>query len=206
MSASGRSTDTPRYFRSASELREWLEKNHGAVSELWIGFFNQRSDQKGITYREALDEALCFGWIDGVRKSVDEGRYVQRFTPRRARSKWSLVNIKRVGELKALGRMCAPGLSVFEGRDPTRSGVDSVARANAKLTGALERQFRANARAWAFFQSRPPGYRRLAAWFVMSAKKDETRLKRLATLIAVSAKGRPLPGLDRPPRPVKPKS
>ena len=206
MSASGRSTDAPRFFRSPSELRAWLEKNHGAASELWIGFFNQRSGQKGITYREALDEALCFGWIDGVRKSVDEGRYVQRFTPRRARSKWSLVNIKRVGELKALGRMCAPGLAAFDGRDLTRSGVDSLARANAKLTGALERQFRANAPAWAYFQSRPPGYRRLAAWFVMSAKKDETRLKRLATLIAVSAKGRPLPGLERPPRAAKPKS
>jgi uncharacterized protein YdeI (YjbR/CyaY-like superfamily) len=142
-----------------------------------------------------------------VRKSVDEGRYMQRFTPRRARSMWSLVNIKRVGELRALGRMCAPGLSAFEKRDEKTSGVDSRARAKAKLTGALERQFRADARAWAFFQSRPPGYRHLSTWFVMSAKKDETRLKRLATLIELCAKGRLLPGLDRqPPRRAKPKS
>ena len=204
MSASGQGAKTPRFFRSASELRAWLEKNHDSVSELWVGFFNQRSGRTGITYKEALDEALCFGWIDGVRKSVDEGRYAQRFSPRKARSMWSLVNMKRVGELKALGRMCAPGLAAFDRRDEKRSGVDSIARANAKLSGALERQFRANARAWAFFQSRPPGYRHLSTWFVMSAKKDETRLKRLATLIDLCAKGRLLPGLDRPPRAAKP--
>jgi uncharacterized protein YdeI (YjbR/CyaY-like superfamily) len=206
MSASGQSAKSPRFFRSPSDLRAWLEKNHGSVSELWVGFFNQRSGKTGITYKEALDEALCFGWIDGVRKSVDEGRYTQRFTPRTARSMWSLVNIKRVGELTTLGRMCAPGLSAFDRRDAKTSGVDSLERANAKFTGALERQFRANAPAWAFFQSRPPGYRHLGTWFVMSGKKDETRLKRLATLIELCAKGRLLPGLDRGPRPTKPKS
>jgi uncharacterized protein YdeI (YjbR/CyaY-like superfamily) len=206
VSASGQRAQTPRFFRSASDLRAWLERNHDSVSELWIGFFNQRSGKTGITYREALDEALCFGRIDGVRKSVDEGRYAQRFTPRKARSMWSLVNMKRVGELKGLGRMCAPGLAAFDRRDEKRSGVDSLERANAKLSGALERRFRANARAWAFFQSRPPGYRHLGTWFVMSAKKDETRLKRLAILIELCAKGRLLPGLDRGPRPAKAKS
>jgi uncharacterized protein YdeI (YjbR/CyaY-like superfamily) len=205
MSASGRPAPTPRYFRGASEFRAWLEKSHGSTSELWVGFFNQRSGKTGITYREALDEALCFGWIDGVRKSVDEGRYMQRFSPRTARSMWSLVNLKRVEELKAQGRMCAPGLAAFDGRDAKRSGVDSLARTNARLTGALERRFRANARAWAFFQSRPPGYRHLATWFVVSAKKDETRLRRLDSLIALCAKGRLLPGLDRPSKPTKPK-
>jgi uncharacterized protein YdeI (YjbR/CyaY-like superfamily) len=206
VSASGQSAQTPRFFRSASEWRAWLEKNHDSVPALWVGFFNQRSGKTGITYREALDEALCFGWIDGVRKSVDAGRYTQRFTPRKARSMWSLVNINRVGELKALGRMGAPGLAAFDGRDEKRSGVDSLARANARLSGALQRQFRANARAWAFFESRPPGYRHLSTWFVMSAKKEETRLKRLATLIELCAKGRLLPGLDRGPRPAKTKS
>ncbi|HEU0107620.1 MAG TPA: YdeI/OmpD-associated family protein [Vicinamibacteria bacterium] len=205
MSARGGSAKAPRFFRSADELRAWLEKAHDSLSELWIGFFNQRSGQTGITYKQALDEALCFGWIDGVRKSVDEGRYMQRFTPRKARSIWSLVNIKRVGELRALGRMCAPGLAAFARRDEKRSGVHSFERANVKWTGALERQFRASAPAWAFFQSQPPGYRRLATWFVMSAKKDETRLKRLATLITLCAKGRRLPGLDRAPRPSKAK-
>ena len=205
MSASGRSAPAPLFFRSGSELRAWLEKNHDSVPELWIGFFNQRSGKTGITYREALDESLCFGWIDGVRKSVDEGRYMQRFTPRKARSMWSLVNMKRVEELKALGRMCAPGLAAFDRRDAKTAGVHSLQSANARLTGALERRFRANARAWAFFQARPPGYRRLSAWFVMSAKKDETRLRRLDSLIALCAKGRLLPGLDRTPKPSKPK-
>jgi len=205
LSARGHSAEAPRFFRSADELRAWLEKNHDGASELWIGFFNQRSGKVGITYKEALDEALCFGWIDGVRKSVDEGSYMQRFTHRQARSIWSLVNIKRVGELKALGRMCAPGLAAFERRDEKRASVQSFERANATLSGALERRFRANARAWAFLQSQPPGYRRLATFFVMSAKKDETRLKRLATLIALCARGRRLPGLDRAPRPSKAK-
>ena len=205
MSASGRSAQAPRFFRSASDFRLWLEKNHDSVSELWAGFFNQRSGKTGITYREALDEALCFGWIDGVRKSVDEGRYTQRFTPRKARSVWSLVNIKRVGELKELGRMGAPGLAAFDRRNEKRAGVQSFERANARLSGALERRFRASARAWAFFQSQPPGYRRITTFMVMSAKKDETRLKRLAKLIALCERGRRFPILDRRPRPSKPK-
>jgi uncharacterized protein YdeI (YjbR/CyaY-like superfamily) len=206
LSAGGHSPQAPRFFRSADELRAWLEKNHDGTSELWLGFFNQRSGQTGITYRQALDEALCFGWIDGVRKSVDEGRYMQRFTPRKARSVWSLVNIKRVGELKALGRMCAAGLAAFARRDEKRAKAHSSERANVRLTGALERRLRANARAWAFLQSQPPGYRRIAAWFVMSAKKDETRLKRLATLIALCEKGRRFPMLERTPRPAKPRT
>jgi uncharacterized protein YdeI (YjbR/CyaY-like superfamily) len=205
MSASGRSAPAPRYFRNGAELRAWLEKNHDSVSELWIGFFNQRSGKTGITYREALDESLCFGWIDGVRKSVDEGRYVQRFTPRRARSIWSLVNIKRVRELQKLGRMCAPGLAAFEKRDEKKSGVYSFERANVAFDEALERRFRANARAWAFFQERPPGYRRVSTWFVMSAKRDETRLRRLDYLIALCADGRVFPMFERKSRPSKPK-
>lgn len=206
MSARGHSPQAPRFFRSADELRAWLEKAHDSVSELWIGFFNQRSGQTGITYKQALDEALCFGWIDGVRKSVDEGRYMQRFTPRKARSIWSLVNIKRVGELKALGRMCAPGLAAFARRDEKQARAHSFERANVRLSGALERRFRANAPAWAFFQSQPPGYRRIATFFVMSAKKDETRLERLATLIALCEKGRRFPMLERTPRPAKPRT
>ena len=194
---SAKSEPAPRYFRSAAELRAWLEKNHDSASEVWVGFYNQRSGKTGITYRDALDEALCFGWIDGVRKSVDEGRYRQRFSPRRARSMWSLVNIKRVRELEAAGRMCAPGRAAFDRRDAKTSGADSIARAKAAFTSALERRFRANAKAWAFFQARPPGYRHLATWFVVSAKKDETRLRRLDTLIALCAHGRLLPGLDR---------
>jgi uncharacterized protein YdeI (YjbR/CyaY-like superfamily) len=206
MSAGGRTEKTPRFFRSGSDFRAWLEKAHDSVSEVWVGFFNQRSGKTGITYKQALDEALCFGWIDGVRKSLDEGRYTQRFTARKARSAWSLVNIQRVGELTARGRMCAPGLAAFARRDEKQSRAQSSERTNARLTGALERRLRANARAWAFLQSQPPGYRRIAAWFVMSAKKDETRLKRLARLIALCEKGRRFPMFERAPRPAKPRS
>lgn len=190
---------TPRFFRSAADLRQWLMKNHATTKELLLGFYNQRSSKKGITYKEAVDEALCFGWIDGVRKSVDDGRYTGRFTPRRARSVWSLVNIKRVGELEALGRMTAPGREAFARRDEKRSGIYSFERERAQLGADLEKRFRASARAWAFFQSRPPGYQRICVWWVVSAKKEETRLRRLATLIEVSAKGLPIPGLDRRP-------
>jgi uncharacterized protein YdeI (YjbR/CyaY-like superfamily) len=190
---------TPRFFRSGADFRRWLMKNHATAKELLVGFYNQRSAKKGITYKEAVDEALCFGWIDGVRKSVDDGRYTGRFTPRRARSVWSLVNIKRVGELEALGRMTAAGREAFARRDEKRSGIYSFEREHAELGADLEKRFRAHARAWAFFRSRPPGYQRLCTWWVVSAKKDETRLRRLATLIEVSAKGLPIPGLDRRP-------
>ena len=132
-----------------------------------------------------------------MRKSVDDGRYTERFTPRRARSIWSLVNIKRVGELEALGRMTDAGREAFARRDAKRSGIYSFERERAQLGEDLEQRFRANARAWAFFQARPPGYQRLCIWWIVSAKKEETRLRRLATLIEVSAKGRPLPGLER---------
>ena len=191
MSASGRNTDTPRYFRSASELREWLEKNHGAVSELWIGFFNQRSDQKGITYREALDEALCFGWIDGVRKSLGTDSYMIRFTPRKPGSTWSAVNVGRVEELSRLGRMRPAGFAAFEKRSEAKTGTYAYEqKEDAALEKAEEKQFRANKPAWEFFQSQPPWYRRTAIWRVVSAKKEETRKKRLAKLIEESAQGR----------------
>jgi uncharacterized protein YdeI (YjbR/CyaY-like superfamily) len=192
----------PRFFRTAEELRTWLEKNHARAEELILGFYNQRSARKGLSYKEALDEALCFGWIDGVRRSMDEERYCQRFTPRRARSNWSLVNIKRVAELEEAGRMTTPGREAFARRDPKKTGVYSFEqqRERAQLAPDLEARFRANARAWTFFQSRPPGYQRLCTWWIASAKKEETRLRRLAILMECSAKEKPIPGLDRTPR------
>jgi uncharacterized protein YdeI (YjbR/CyaY-like superfamily) len=191
----------PRFFRSAAELRAWLEKNHGRAKELVLGFYNQRSARKGISYKEAVDEALCFGWIDGVRRSLDEERYTGRFSPRRPRSIWSRVNIKRVAELEAAGRMTAPGREAFARLDPKRTGVYSfeAQRERAQLGPDLEARFRANAPAWSFFQSRPPGYQRLCTWWIASAKKEETRLRRLAVLIECSAKGEPIPGLERRP-------
>lgn len=178
-------------------MRRWLEKNHATARELWVGFYKKGSGRASVTYPEALDEALCFGWIDGVRKTVDAASYVQRFTPRRPRSNWSRVNIKRVSELKAAGRLAPPGVAAFAQRDPARVDQYSFENAPRVLPPDYERTFSANARAWAFFQAQPPGYRRLAAFYVMSAKKEETRARRLKALIALSAKGRRL--TDRPP-------
>jgi uncharacterized protein YdeI (YjbR/CyaY-like superfamily) len=193
----------PRFFRSPDELRRWLEKNGTTQGELWVGFHNRRSGRAGLAYKQALDEALCFGWIDGVRHNVDDGRYTIRFTPRRARSIWSLVNIERMKELIALDRVTPAGREAFARRDPRRSGVYSFERAAASLGPAFERRFRANADAWAYFQSQPPWYRRTSTYWVTSAKKEETRLRRLETLIARSAEGLPIKELDRRPADVK---
>jgi len=178
-----------KFFSNASKFRQWLDKHHDRESELWVGFYKKQSGKPSITYPEALDEALCYGWIDGIRKSIDDVSYKIRFTPRQAKSTWSLVNIKRVEELKRLGRMRASGLNAFETRDPKRSGIYSFENRPRKLAPVYEKKFQSNKRAWAFFQAQPPGYQRIASWYVMSAKKDETRLRRLATLISESEKG-----------------
>jgi len=174
------------YFKSAADFRKWLEANHATVSELWIGFYKKASGKVGITYAEALDEALCFGWIDGVRKRVDEASYTNRFSPRRTKSIWSLINTRRVEQLRALGRMAEAGLKAFAARDPKRTGIYSFE--NARLDETAERKFKTSKRAWAFFQAQPPGYRRLVMHWVASAKRQETRDSRLKRLIAVSAK------------------
>lgn len=181
---------TPQFFKTPIHLRRWLEKNHASATELWIGMYRKASGKGGITYDEALEEALCFGWIDGVRKRLDDESYVQRFTPRTAKSYWSAVNIKRVAELKSAGRMHASGLATFERRDASKTGAYSFERQNAKLEPAHEKQFRAKAKAWAFFESQAPWYRRVAVHWVTSAKKEETRQRRLETLIKDSAAGR----------------
>jgi uncharacterized protein YdeI (YjbR/CyaY-like superfamily) len=178
----------PTYFRSPAEFRRWLEKNHGGTAELFVGFHKKSSGEASITYSEALDEALCFGWIDGVRKSVDDSRYTIRFTPRRPDSKWSAVNIRKAEALKAAGRMKSPGLAAFDGRDPVKAGYSYEEQPRA-LDSACEEQFRAHPKAWEFFQAQPPGYQRMVSFWVMSAKKDETRLRRLEQLIDLSARG-----------------
>jgi len=186
------------FFRSQSAFRRWLEKHHGEARELWVGFFRKESGKGGITYPEALDEALCFGWIDGLRKRVDEASYAIRFTPRKADSIWSAVNIKRVDELTKLGRMKAPGLAAFKSRDVQKAQRYSYERNNCKLDPAHEKLFKANAKAWEFFRAQAPGYQRTATWWVVSAKKEETRLKHLATLIQDSENGRKIGPLDYP--------
>src|SRR6266568_553956 len=177
------------FFETSSEFRTWLEEHHNTTQEVWVGFYKTSSGKPSITWPEAVDEALCYGWIDGIRKSIDEVSYTIRFTPRQAKSTWSLVNIKRVEELKRLGRMRASGLKAFENRDPKRSGIYSFENRPRKLDPVYEKKFQSNKRAWAFFQAQPPGYQRTASWYVMSAKKDETRMRRLATLIGESEKG-----------------
>jgi uncharacterized protein YdeI (YjbR/CyaY-like superfamily) len=182
----------PTFFKTPRHFRRWLEKNHASATELWIGFYRKASGRGGLTYEQALEEALCFGWIDGVRRRQDDEAYVQRFTPRTAKSYWSAVNIKRAETLKGAGRMHEAGLAAFERRDTARTKAYSFERETAKLDRAQQRQFRANDRAWTFFESQPPGYRRLATHYVTSAKKEETRQRRLETLIRDSAAGRRL--------------
>lgn len=178
-------------FKSAAEFREWLEENCATANELWLGFYNQRSKQKSITYREALDAALCFGWIDGVRKSVNETTYKQRFTPRKPKSYWSAINIKRAEELIELGRVAPAGMEAFE-RRTSDSGKYSFESRPKKLPPPYEKQFQASQEAWEFFQAQAPHYQRTASFWVVSAKQEKTRQRRLATLISDSAAGRRL--------------
>jgi uncharacterized protein YdeI (YjbR/CyaY-like superfamily) len=178
-------------FKSVAEFREWLEKNHATANELWLGFYNQRSKKKNFSYRAALDEALCFGWIDGIRKSINETTYKQRFTPRKEKSYWSAINIKRVQELTKLGRMAPAGMQAFE-RRTSDSGKYSFESRPKKLPAGYEKQFKANEEAWKFFRSQAPWYQRTATFWVVSAKQEETRQRRLATLIGDSAAGRRL--------------
>jgi uncharacterized protein YdeI (YjbR/CyaY-like superfamily) len=180
------------YFRNAAEFRRWLQKHHDTATELWIGFYKKGSGKTGISYPEAVDQALCFGWIDGVRKKLDDVSYTNRFSPRTAKSVWSLINIRRVGELTKQGLMAPPGIAVFKARDPKRSGKYSFENRPTSLAPELERIFKAQKRAWAFWETLPPGYRRTVTWFVMSAVKDETRRSRLATVIEHAAAGRRL--------------
>jgi uncharacterized protein YdeI (YjbR/CyaY-like superfamily) len=182
----------PRYFTSPNKFHQWLEKHHATSTELLVGFYKVSSGKPSITYQEALDEALCFGWIDGIRKSVDEERYTIRFTPRKPGRNWSNVNIKRVQELMAAGRMLPAGLAAFEARQAEKSGVYTYEHRPQQLSPEYEKQFRVNKPAWAFFQSQAPYYQRTACGWVMTAKKEETRLRRLATLIEDSAQGRRL--------------
>jgi uncharacterized protein YdeI (YjbR/CyaY-like superfamily) len=189
----------PKFFPSLSDWRAWLEEHHQKHEELWVGFYKRNSGKPSITWPESVDGALCFGWIDGVRKSLDESSYVIRFTPRRPRSVWSAANIRRVAELTALGLMRPAGSRAFERRTGSRSEIYAYEqRKGAKLSGVYEKEFRANKKAWKFFQAQPPWYLRTSSWWVISAKKEETRLNRLARLIEDSEHDRTIRELRRP--------
>ena len=193
----------PKFFSTPAEFREWLEQNHDTAGELLIGFHKKSSGKKSITYPEALDEALCFGWIDGVRKKLNETSYVQRFTPRKPRSIWSNINVNHVERLKKEKRMHASGLAAYEKRDPKRTGIYSFENEPVKLDPVYEKRFRANKKAWDFFQKQPAYYKRLLIFRIMSAKKEETRIRRLDQTIDVSAKGQRMGLLTAKPEPQK---
>jgi uncharacterized protein YdeI (YjbR/CyaY-like superfamily) len=184
----------PRFFATPADFRAWLAKHHDTANELLVGFYKRDSGKPSITWPESVDEALCFGWIDGVRKRLDDESYMIRFTPRKPRSIWSAININRAKELIALGRMAPKGLNAFEARCDERFAIYSYEqRKAAQLDAADEKQFRANEKAWDFFQAQPPGYRRLMLYWVTSAKRPDTRQKRLAELIDYSVRQRRIP-------------
>jgi uncharacterized protein YdeI (YjbR/CyaY-like superfamily) len=182
-----------RYFETAAQFRAWLAEHHASAAELGVVLYKKASGKASMTWSEAVDEALCFGWIDSIARRLDENARVQRFTPRKPRSNWSVVNIRKVEELTARGLMTPAGLAAFARRSETRSGVYSYENRNlAALDPDREATFLANAGAWAFFSKQPPSYRHTAIYWVMNAKRDETRSKRLAKLIAASTGGRRL--------------
>lgn len=178
-----------RFFTSATSFRRWLERHHGRAAEIWVGFHRKHTGRRGLTYADALDVALCFGWIDGVRKKLDETTYTNRFTPRRPGSIWSTVNIRHVERLTAAGQMHDAGLTAYARRDPAKSGIYSFEQRPQQFPPPLEARFREQPEAWAHFSAQPPGYRRLAIWFVISAKREETQLRRLRQLMTASAAG-----------------
>ena len=189
----------PIFFAAPADFRHWLDANHASTRELWVGFYRKASGRPSITWPESVDEALCVGWIDGLRKGIDAQSYRIRFTPRRPTSTWSAVNIGRVEELTRQGRMRPAGLQAFERRTQEKSGIYSYENRHvAELTKADEKKFRACRAAWRFFQHQPAGYRKMTIWWVMSAKRAETRQRRLETLIADSAAQRRIGALARP--------
>lgn len=188
----------PVFFSKQSQFRKWMEKNHNKTSELWVGFYKVDSGLDSITWPQAVDEALCFGWIDGIRKSIDTVSYMIRFTPRKTKSTWSVVNIKRAKELTKLGFMHPSGLTVFKNRDEKRSNQYSFEQKSVKLDMSYEKKFRDNVKAWKNFESMSPSYKKAAIWWVMNAKQEETRLRRLTTLIKDSLLSQKIGPLKRP--------
>jgi uncharacterized protein YdeI (YjbR/CyaY-like superfamily) len=184
-------SDDAIYFGSPEEFRAWLEEHHETAKEVWVGYWKKATGKPSLTWSLAVDEALCFGWIDGVLRGIDDQRHIQRFTPRKPVSNWSAINIAKVERLRAEGRMRPAGEAAFARRRDDKSAVYSYEQyRNPELEPDQEARLKANAAAWEYFTSQPPSYRRPATWWVVSAKKPETRERRLATLIEDSAAGR----------------
>jgi uncharacterized protein YdeI (YjbR/CyaY-like superfamily) len=193
----GLSESKPIFFASPQEFYNWLEEHHESETEVYVGFHKTHTGKRAMSWSEAVDQALCFGWIDTRANAIDEDRYMQRFTPRRPGSNWSKINVEKVAKLTEAGLMRPAGLAAFENRIDDRTGVYSFERENAALPPEYEEQLRANPAAAEYFDSRPPWYRRTAIHLIMSAKREETRLRRLVQLIDDSAAGRDIKQLRR---------
>jgi uncharacterized protein YdeI (YjbR/CyaY-like superfamily) len=178
----------PRFFRTSSQFQKWLEENHATAPELWVGFHKKASGKPSITWPESVDEALCFGWIDGIRKRVDEISYKIRFTPRRRGSIWSAINIKRARELAKQKRIRPAGAKAFAAKMENKSGIYSYEQRPAEMPARYAKMLKKNKAAWNFFRAQPPSYRKMITWYVVRAKKEETRSQRMARVIAASAK------------------
>ena len=185
------------FFESPGELRAWLEEHHAAASELWVGYYKKESGRRSLTWSEVVDEALCFGWIDGKAQRIDEHRYRQRISPRRRNSNWSALNVAKVAELRAQGRMTPAGEAAFAARrEDAPETLTYERRHEAEFDAEQEAAFRSNAAAWEWFAAQPPSYRSLATFWVVSAKRPETQARRLATLVDCSSQGRRVPAVS----------
>jgi uncharacterized protein YdeI (YjbR/CyaY-like superfamily) len=191
-------SDEPIFFASPAEWRAWLQEHHETHTEVQVGYYKKATGRQGMTWSQAVDEALCFGWIDGVARRIDDERHQQRFTPRKKRSTWSAVNIAKVAKLTEEGRMAPAGERAFAARTEDNSGIYAFEQGHVALPPEYEERLRADVAAWAYWEARPPGYRRIATWWVISAKRPETRERRIATLVEDCAAGRLIKSQRRP--------
>lgn len=191
-------SDEATFFPNPAAFRRWLAAHHDTTAELWVGYHRKATGKPSMTWPESVAEALCYGWIDGIRRKLDDTRYRIRFTPRRPRSIWSAVNVQMARELIAAGRMQPAGLAAFQAADPERTAIYSYERARARFSSGQQARFRSDAAAWRWFQAQPPGYRKQVTAWVTSAKREETRDRRLSQLIACCRAGKRIPALTRP--------
>lgn len=185
----------PTFFSSQTKFRRWLKRHHQEKTELWVGYYKKHTGQPSITWPQSVDEALCFGWIDGLRRSIDDESYMIRFTPRKPDSHWSHVNIKRIGELRELGLVEQVGLEAFARRTEQNSGRAPYEQQRVVLAKQYERRIRANSKAWKYYNDLSPSARKRYDWWIMNAKREETRARRLDKLIDYSARGELLPAM-----------
>ena len=183
----------PRFFPTPAQFRDWLAQHHATADELLVGYYKKDSGKLSITWPESVDQALCFGWIDGIRRRIDDISYSIRFTPRRPRSVWSAINIKRAEVLQREGQMQPAGLKAYRARQENRSGIYSYEQRSANLEAPYDQLLKEHKAAWTFFQAQPAFYRKAVCWWIVSAKKEQTRLKRLEKLMNCSAQGERIP-------------